>query len=95
MKLHNVKIFTDENISPKVVAFLRQYGLDILDTKEQQWHGKDDEDLLNIASHKCGEAVLWDFVSEAQEPETPKCDTSMRTSLSRGCGCLSWNNSGY
>ena len=38
MKLHSVKIFTDENISPKVVAFLRQYGLDILDTKEQQWH---------------------------------------------------------
>ena len=32
--------------------------------------------------HKCGEAVLWDFVSEVQEPETPKCDTSMRTSLS-------------
>jgi predicted nuclease of predicted toxin-antitoxin system len=49
MKLHSVKIFTDENISPKVVAFLRQYGLDILDTKEQQWYGKDDEDLLNIA----------------------------------------------
>jgi predicted nuclease of predicted toxin-antitoxin system len=49
MKLHSVKIFTDENISPKVVAFLRQCGYDILDTKEQQWYGKDDEDLLNIA----------------------------------------------
>jgi len=27
----------------------RQCGLDILDTKKQQWYGKDDEDLLNIA----------------------------------------------
>jgi len=49
MKLHDVKILTDENISPKVTAFLRQYGLDILDTKEQQWYGKDDEDILSIA----------------------------------------------
>ncbi len=49
MKLHDVKILTDENISPKVTAFLRQYGLDILDTKEQQWYGKGDEDLLSIA----------------------------------------------
>jgi len=49
MKLHDVKILTDENISPKVTAFLRQYGLDILDTKEQHWYGKDDEDLLSIA----------------------------------------------
>lgn len=49
MKLHDIRILTDENISPKVKAFLRQYGLDILDTKEQQWFGKDDEDLLSIA----------------------------------------------
>ena len=49
MKLHDVKILTDENISPKVTAFLRQYGLDILDTKEQHGYGKDDEDLLSIA----------------------------------------------
>lgn len=49
MKLHQIKLLADENISPKVVANLRRIGLDILDTKEQQWHGTDDETLLNIA----------------------------------------------
>jgi len=49
MKLHQIKLLTDENISPKVVACLRRIGVDILDTKEQQWHGTDDETLLNIA----------------------------------------------
>mgnify|MGYP001054875797 CR=1 FL=1 len=49
MKLHDIKILTDENISPKVVAFLRQYGIDTLDTKEQNWHGQNDEDLMSTA----------------------------------------------
>ncbi len=49
MKLHQIKLLTDENISPKVVACLRQIGVDILDTKEQLWHGTDDETLLNFA----------------------------------------------
>lgn len=49
MKFHALKILADENISPKVVSFLRQGGLDVLDTKEQHWQGKDDEDLLEIA----------------------------------------------
>ena len=37
MKLLDVKILTDENISPKVVSFLRNVGLDVLDVKEQHW----------------------------------------------------------
>ena len=37
MKLQDVKILADENISPKVVAFLRSAGLDVLDVKEQNW----------------------------------------------------------
>ncbi|GAK59693.1 hypothetical protein U27_06678 [Candidatus Vecturithrix granuli] len=49
MKLKHISLLTDENISPKVVIRLRQMGLDVLDTKEQQWHGTDDEDLMNIA----------------------------------------------
>ena len=49
MKLHQIKLLTDENISPKVVTRLRQIGIDILDTKEEQWYGAEDETLLNIA----------------------------------------------
>ena len=49
MKLKDVKILADENISPKVVSFLRNVGLDVLDVKEQQWYGQNDEFLLDIA----------------------------------------------
>ncbi len=49
MKLQDVNIFTDENISPGVVRFLRDIGLDVLDVKEQRWYGRDDEVLLDIA----------------------------------------------
>ncbi|VEN74575.1 conserved hypothetical protein [Candidatus Desulfarcum epimagneticum] len=49
MKLNQIKLLTDENISPKVVSCLRQIKIDILDTKEEKWHGTDDETLLNIA----------------------------------------------
>jgi len=49
MKLKRVKILTDENISPKVVKNLRELGYDVLDIKEQKWHGKTDEAILNIA----------------------------------------------
>ena len=49
MKFHQLRVLTDENVSPKVVAFLRNHGLDVLDTKEQGWQGKSDDDLLEIA----------------------------------------------
>ena len=49
MKFHEVRVLTDENVSPKVVAFLRNHGLDVLDTKEQGWHGKSVDELLEIA----------------------------------------------
>ena len=49
MKLQEVKILTDENISPKVVRFLRDVGIDVLDVKEQHWYGQNDEALLDIA----------------------------------------------
>jgi predicted nuclease of predicted toxin-antitoxin system len=49
MKLRQIRILADENLSPKVVDSLRQLGIDVLDTKEEQWHGASDETLLTIA----------------------------------------------
>jgi predicted nuclease of predicted toxin-antitoxin system len=49
MKLNQASFLTDENISPKVVAYFRNMGLDVLDTKEQLWQGTDDEDLITRA----------------------------------------------
>ena len=49
MIFQKMKLLVDENISPKVVAFLRSHGIDVLDTKEQSWFGKEDEELLEIA----------------------------------------------
>ena len=36
-------LFTDENISPDVVAFLRAEGFDVLDVCENGWQGDPDE----------------------------------------------------
>lgn len=44
-----LKILTDENISPRVVVFLRESGVDVVDVKEENWHGEEDEDLLGRA----------------------------------------------
>ncbi len=49
MIFQTIKVLADENISPKVVAFLRSKGINVLDTKEQRWFGKEDEELLEIA----------------------------------------------
>ena len=49
MKFVELRILTDENISPKVVTFLRKHGTNVLDTKEQGWFGKSDDELLEIA----------------------------------------------
>ncbi len=50
MKFSSLKLLADENVSSKVVSFLREYGIDVLDTKEQKWFGKEDEELLSIAN---------------------------------------------
>lgn len=49
MKFTSLKILTDENISPRIVAFLRENSFDVLDTKEQNWHGKEDAFILSQA----------------------------------------------
>ncbi len=56
MKLLDIKILTEENISPKVAEFPRDICYDVLDVKEQRWYGREDEALLNIAcrDHRFG-----------------------------------------
>lgn len=49
MKIRDLKFLTDENISPKVVSFLRQKGFDIIDVKEEGWHGTEDKRLMEMA----------------------------------------------
>ena len=49
MKIQDIKFMTDENVSPKLVTFLRQQNIDVLDVKEQKWYGKVDEELIEIA----------------------------------------------
>nr|VFJ70993.1 MAG: Predicted nuclease, contains PIN domain, potential toxin-antitoxin system component [Candidatus Kentron sp. FW] len=49
MRFHSLKILTDENISPAVVSFIRDKGMDVADTKERKWHGKEDQYLLEKA----------------------------------------------
>ena len=44
-----MKILTDENISPRVVSFLRGKGLDVIDLKEKGWQGAADEFLMAAA----------------------------------------------
>ena len=57
MKLQFIKILADENISPRVVKALRELGIDVVDVKEQQWYGKEDQEILDIA-HRAQRFVL-------------------------------------
>ena len=49
MTLHEFNLFTDENIDPAIVTFLRGTGFNVLDVKEQGWFGKTDIDLMPVA----------------------------------------------
>jgi predicted nuclease of predicted toxin-antitoxin system len=49
MALPLLKILTDENVSPRVVSFLRGKGLDVIDVKEKGWEGADDKLLMAAA----------------------------------------------
>jgi len=49
MKFSQLRILTDENISPRVVSFLRQQYIDVVDVKENGWQGKEDKYLLEQA----------------------------------------------
>lgn len=49
MNLNLTRFLTDENISPKVVKFLREKGADVLDVKGLGWKGKTDKEILDKA----------------------------------------------
>jgi len=49
MKFRTLKILSDENISPRVVSFLRGEGVDVSDVKEKGWQGAEDRYLLEKA----------------------------------------------
>lgn len=44
-----LKFLADENVSPRLVAFLRERGHDVHDVIEQGWQGKSDAFLLRKA----------------------------------------------
>lgn len=49
MRPGTLRFLTDENVSPRLVVFLREQGHDVQDVKEQGWQGRDDIFLLRRA----------------------------------------------
>ena len=49
MRLSDFKLLADENVSPRVVTFLREKGFDVLDVKESALNGTSDHVLLELA----------------------------------------------
>ncbi len=49
MKSGRTKILTDENVSPRVVGFLRTRGFDVCDIKEMGSFGLSDREILAYA----------------------------------------------
>jgi predicted nuclease of predicted toxin-antitoxin system len=43
------RILTDENVSPRVVVFLRTIGFDVADIKERRLFGLSDREILALA----------------------------------------------
>ena len=49
MNFKDIRLLADENVSPRVVTYLRNRGIDILDVKEMKWYGREDAELLETA----------------------------------------------
>ena len=49
MKFSSVKILADENVSPRILSFLRAKGIDAADVKEKGWQGSNDRYVLDMA----------------------------------------------
>ncbi len=41
-----LNLLADENVSPRVVTFLREKGCDVIDVKEKGWYGAEDKFLI-------------------------------------------------
>jgi predicted nuclease of predicted toxin-antitoxin system len=60
MKFSQIKFLTDENISTKVLEFLREQGLEVIDVREQRWQGSDDVFLLKETMRTSSFIVTFD-----------------------------------
>ena len=60
MIFRQLRLLADENISPKVVRFLRQHGIDITDVKELGWQGQADDILLAKARQEQRFVLTYD-----------------------------------
>ncbi len=49
MRFLELKLLADENISPRVVTYLRNQGVNVLDVKESGLSGSTDNDLMRLA----------------------------------------------
>ena len=49
-KINELKLVTDENIQPEVVAFLRKKNFDVFDIKELNYIGKSDDFIFKFAN---------------------------------------------
>ena len=49
MQLSDYMLLADENVSPRVVSFLREKGFDVLDVKESGMNGTSDHILMELA----------------------------------------------
>jgi predicted nuclease of predicted toxin-antitoxin system len=60
MKFSQITFLTDENISTKVLEFLRERGLEVIDVREQKWQGSSDIFLLKETLHTNSFIITFD-----------------------------------
>lgn len=62
MKFNSLKLLADENVSKKVVQFLKQQNIDIVSVEERGWVSKTDIELLQYAFDEQRFIFTYDFV---------------------------------
>jgi predicted nuclease of predicted toxin-antitoxin system len=73
MRLSEFKLLTDENVSPRVVSFLRENGFDVFDVKESGMNGYSDHIILEraLSEHRFVVTHDADFGTLAINSEQP------------------------